>query len=198
VLLTLMHLETMLVPRGYGRILAALRRHASPLIAKRVVAIGIHPGFARALRHLGIEADGLEHEPGMLSWAASQDVPVIFGNLLAPPQRIVHRPYDITFSHDLLDALASEARVMSGKTMTDPAHRALQQLAKLTKPGGLSIHWVSTEFPWTRADLEAEGFELIDGSIPQRFLVLRRLEQKSVTTSHPTRTPTQAHSNTPG
>lgn len=165
---------------SYSEILSRMKRYAGPLGNKRVLEIGPGSGvFLLALRELGlIEAEGLEVDPELVALANEQGLAVVHGDFLSPPPAMLEKPYDVTFSHKVLDLPIVHERGY----WTEDAHRigivTLQQLAKLTKQGGISVHQIDLTWPFTPADIEEAGFELLENSA--YFLVMRRRADDSI------------------
>ncbi len=171
--------------RGYhgsvvrcSNLLYQLKRYAGPLMGKRILDAGFGPGFLLlALRDMGLSADGLEINEDFVKGARAQGLRVHQGNVLTPPAFMLENPYDVTIARKVFDALMADSQA-------DPAAnrklslQALSQLAKLTKPGGISILEVeeTSQLDWGLQDVDftPAGYDILFGNARQRFVVLRR------------------------
>ncbi|MBI1884631.1 MAG: hypothetical protein HYS08_10590, partial [Chlamydiae bacterium] len=167
----------------YDLILYYLKRYASPLTGKRILEVGPGSGvFLLALRDFGVRVEGLEMNSELVTLARSQGLAVTEGNLRSPPETLLREPYDITFSHYVLDVPVIEAHE---EELTPEVHtqglQMLEQLARLTKMGGLSIHQTERGWPFKDEDVIHAGFEILDGGVSYGFMVLRRVAPKIVT-----------------
>ena len=181
----------------YIWILSALKRHAGPLIGKRILEIG--SGFSPFLllvRDLGLTVQGLESNTQLAELARSQGLPVEHGDVLhLPAGFLTGEGFDITFSRNVLDVVKdtpfeeSCSQALRQRFRPDPktVKEALASLAMLTKPGGLSAHEVEYDWGLVDQDFIDAGFDILEGGAQKRFVVLRR--------KPPSNRPSQALSN---
>ncbi|MDD5137488.1 MAG: UPF0489 family protein [Candidatus Omnitrophica bacterium] len=178
----------------YSPLLGLLKQHASPLGAKRLLEIG--PGaasFLWALHQGGVSAEGLERNPELATLARQEGLAVTEGNLLMPPTEMSKQPYDVTFSHYVLDVpslmqsrMYFQGRVFMTPELQDEGIRMLRQLARLTRPAGMSIHEIGLApyWPFTAEDIKKAGFSILEGGMRKNFLVLQRSPQVSSPADH--------------
>lgn len=173
----------------HGRLLGLLKKYAFPLGAKRLLEIG--PGsasFLLALRQGGVRAQGLESNPELAGLARQEGLGVAVGSLLAPPAQILERPYDVTFSHYVLDVpslmqsrMYFQGRVFMTPELQSEGIKMLAQMARLTTPAGVSIHEIGLApyWPFIAEDIHRAGFSILEGGMRENFLVLQRSLQVS-------------------
>jgi len=170
-------------PVDYSRFLGLLKRHVFPFGNKRLLEIG--PGsafFLLGLKEGGVQIEGLEHNPELAQLAQQAGLMVWEGDLLTPPQMMLECPYDATFSHFVLDVSAIkqarnyfQGRNFMTSELQNEGVRILGQLAELTRPGGVSIHEISSAkfWPFTKEDIAQAGFKILEGGIGENFLVFQ-------------------------
>ncbi|MDD5020472.1 MAG: hypothetical protein PHS61_08680, partial [Candidatus Omnitrophica bacterium] len=173
----------------HGRLLGLLKKYAFPLGAKRLLEIG--PGsasFLLALRQGGVCAQGLESNPELAGLARQEGLVVAAGSLLEPPAQMLERPYDVTFSHYVLDVpslmqsrMYFQGRVFMTPELQSEGIRMLAQMARLTRPAGVSIHEIGLApyWPFIAEDIRRAGFSILEGGLRENYLVLQRSLQMS-------------------
>lgn len=173
----------------HGRLLGLLKKYAFPLGAKHLLEIG--PGsasFLLALREGGVCAQGLESNPELAGLARQEGLVVAAGNLLEPPAQMLERPYDVTFSHYVLDVpslmqsrMYFQGRVFMTPELQSEGIKMLAQMARLTRPAGVSIHEIGLApyWPFIAEDIRRAGFSIREGGLRENFLVLQRSLQVS-------------------
>src|SRR3989338_6441621 len=146
----------------YTKILSHLLTHLDSLEGNRILEIGPGPGnMVNLLKQWGFDAWGLEPSEAFVNFAQEHKLNMVLGDLIDPPADLFDNPFDVTFSHWVLDALYSPQGQGPATRMDE--YQALINLSRLTKQGGLSIQEVdpSLGLPFTTEDFALAGFEVI-------------------------------------
>ena len=169
-------------PQAYQKFLWNLYRLVGDLRGKRVLELGSGPGVVvEALRRLGgVEAVGVEADLRFVEFARAHEVPLIQGTLEVVPGELAGKPFDLTFSHWFLDALA-KVEIQSDGTVRNERRlnhieelQVLKTLAALTPAGAWSIHATRGRIPFKDEEFRQAGFEIIEVNEEHTFIVLRK------------------------
>ncbi|MFN0061013.1 MAG: methyltransferase domain-containing protein [Myxococcaceae bacterium] len=157
---------------SYEALLSALIRFASPLKGLTLLEVGPGvPVFLSAMRKLGWPSKGLENDFKFSQLAKGAGVNVTHGTLFDPPREWLRTPFDVTLSRDVLNQLLHLG--VSGPSLRQEAFRCL---ARLTKPGGFSVHETPPNVRLSFEELRSAGFRIVQRDAKRGLLVLQRFE----------------------
>ena len=183
-------------PGHYEALYHLLQQRAVDFRGKSFLEIGsVQGSFVALLSGLGADAAGLEANEALAAEGQRHGLWIIKGNLAMLPWELQRRTFDVTLSNNVMHTLSVRDPLNSNlgyRALRDGERRgALRNLAALTKPGGLSIHVVTSqkdgERSWLFSDEEfmAQGFKLLAGGVRAGFVILQREPKAAASSRYP-------------
>jgi len=181
-------------PQSYHFLFTILKKFVPNLEDKTIFEFGTAQGcFVELLNSLGFNATGIEIIKEFVQHARTHGLNIHEGTILEIPPALQDIQFDVTLSHDVLDALVrvgqeEEAGTRYSRFSHEEELQALSNLALLTKENGYSIHQVNTSFPFSIGEYRRTGFDIRWKSPAENIIVLQKITKDFKLPKNPRRT----------